>query len=85
MKDPIFDLEQELMECRGVVDDIDLLYRYFGDDVFFTDMTGEHADKIMNLMGGLKDLYELKFDVMFRTFEKVCHEYHKRNNNEEVK
>lgn len=80
MKDPIFDLEQELMECRGVVDDIDLLYKYFGDDEFFAGMKGEHADKIMNLMGGLKDLYDLKFDVMFRTFTKVCHEYHKRGN-----
>lgn len=80
MKDPIFDLEQEIMNCWGVVDDIDLLYKYFGDDEFFTDMKGEHADKIMNLMGGLKDMYQIKFDVMFRTFEKVCHEYHKRGN-----
>jgi len=31
-------------------------------------------------MGGLKDMYQIKFDVMFRTFEKVCHEYHKRGN-----
>tara|TARA_R110000868_G_scaffold9000_10_gene45709 strand:+ start:52467 stop:52952 length:486 start_codon:yes stop_codon:yes gene_type:complete len=63
-----FDLEHEIMQCWAVVDDIDLLYKYFGDDKFFTGMKGEHADKIMNLMGGLKDLYDIKFQRMFDTF-----------------
>ena len=63
-----FDLEHEMMQCWAVVDDIDLLYKYFGDDEFFTGMKGHHADKIMNLMGGLKDLYDIKFQRMFDTF-----------------
>ena len=75
MKD-IFKLEQEIMQCWGVVDDIDLLYKYFGDDPYFRDMEGKHVDKILNLMLGLKELYELKFDTMWHTFEGVCHEYH---------
>jgi hypothetical protein len=74
----IFDLEQEFMDCWGVVDDIDMLYKYFGDHEFFTGIKGEHADKIMNLMGGIHQLYQLKFERTWSTFEKVCEEYHKR-------
>tara|TARA_B110000977_G_C10947059_1_gene443199 strand:- start:493 stop:804 length:312 start_codon:yes stop_codon:yes gene_type:complete len=74
----IFNLEQEFMDCWGVVDDIDMLYKYFGDDEFFIGMKGEHADKIMNLMGGIHAMYQLKFERTWGTFEKVCAEYHKR-------
>ena len=74
----IFNLEQEFMDCWGVVDDIDMLYKYFGDDEFFAGMKGEHADKIMNLMGGIHQMYQLKFERTWGTFEKVCAEYHRR-------
>lgn len=77
MSDNIFKLEQEIMSCWGVVDDIDLLFKYFGDDEDFAGMKGEHADKIMNLMIGLRELYSLKFSNMFSTFEDVCGEYHR--------
>ena len=76
----IFKLEQEIMSCWGVVDDIDLLFKYFGDHKDFAGMKAEHADKIMNLMIGLRELYSVKFDNMFSTFEDVCSEYHKNRN-----
>lgn len=61
-----FDLEQEIMGCWAVVDDIKLLYEEFGDN----SMTN---DKVMNLLLGIHELYALKFDRMFRTFEICCH------------
>ena len=76
MSDKIFDLEQQIMQCWNVVDDIDMLYEYFGDNEFFTGMDSKHADEIMNCMLGLKTLYQVKFEKTWHTFEDVIHRYH---------
>ena len=76
MSNNIIKLEQEIMKCWGVVDDIDLLFKYFGDHEDFAGMQAGHADKIMNLMVGLRELYSVKFNNAFSTFEEVCGEYH---------
>lgn len=73
----IFDLEQQIMNCWAVVDDIDMLYKHFGDHPKFGGRWNSEAeDEMMNLMLGLKSLYELKFQKMWDTFEHVCKDYH---------
>lgn len=79
MSNKIFDLEQQIMQCWNVIDDIDLVTTHFVDS---PDWAGEHfsakaSDALMNKYFGLKEVYDLKFDQMFRTFEEVCKEYHK--------
>lgn len=64
-----FDLEQEIMSCWQVTDDLNILYEYIGDHPFFTGMKAEHEDKIMNLLLGTKTMYEVKFDRLWQTFE----------------
>lgn len=64
-----FDLEQELMDCWDVTTDINDLYEYVGDSEFFAGMSAEHTDKLMNLLLGIKEIYEVKFQRTFRTFE----------------
>ena len=64
------------MNCWNVVDDIDMLYEYFGDNEFFKGMDPKHADEIMNCMLGLKSLYQVKFEKTWQTFEDVAHRYH---------
>lgn len=76
----IFDLEQEIIQCWQVVDDIDFVTKHFVDDPKWE---GDHfsaqaTDAMMNKYFAIKELYELKFDKMFRTFEAVCKEYHRR-------
>jgi hypothetical protein len=39
-------------------------------------MHPELADAIMNKYFAIKELYEIKFDNMWDTFETVCKEYH---------
>ena len=58
MKDR-FDLEQEIMDCWGVVEDIDIVYHAHGDK----------DDELANVLLGLKTLYQLKFERLFNTFE----------------
>ena len=59
-----FDLEQQIMACWNVTSDIDTLC----ESVCESDMT---TDQIANILLGMKQLYELKFDKMFRTFEQL--------------
>jgi hypothetical protein len=79
MSDKIFDLEQRIMNCWNVVHDLDDLYYYFGDDPFFKDMDAKHRDKICNLLLGMKEMYQIKFQKCIFDFEDVCKEYHSRN------
>ena len=79
MTDKIFSLEQRIMNCWNVVHDLDDLYHYFGDDPFFKDMDAKHRDKICNLLLGMKEMYQIKFQKCIFDFEDVCKEYHSRN------
>jgi len=62
-----FDLEQDIMKCWSVTEDIDLLYR----NVMERDLT---TDDIANALLGIKTLYEMKFDEMFSHFETLVSE-----------
>ena len=55
-----FDLEQDIMDCWNITKDLDslLLAVERGDE-----------DQIMNIIIGLRSLYDLKFEKMFNTFE----------------
>ena len=69
----IFDLEQQMLECWNVTKDIDLVTRYLVDN-----SDGYTDDDVMNRYFAIKDLYELKFEQMWDTFEQVCKEYHSK-------
>ena len=70
----IFDLEQQMMECWKVTDDIELVTKYFVDDPKWDGMSPELQDAIVNKYFAIKDLYEIKFENMWHTFEDVCKE-----------
>lgn len=62
-----FDLEQEIMECWNITSDIDDVYSYVmnGDG----ELTPTDRDKVANILLGMSQLYELKFNKLFNTFE----------------
>ena len=59
-----FDLEQSIMKCWNITDDIDLLC----EGVLENEMS---QDDISNVLIGLKALYDIKFDKLFRQFEEL--------------
>lgn len=69
MKVDRFDLEQQILKCWNVTDDIDLLYRNLLDGPAEMDV-----DEMSNALLGIKTLYEMKFNELFNTFEKLVHE-----------
>ena len=60
-----FDLEQEIMSCWNVVDDIKVLHDKVANSNYF-----EGQDDICNFLLGIETIYQAKFDKMFDTFEK---------------
>jgi hypothetical protein len=57
-----FDLEQEILNCWRIVDDLKTL----NEAVLEQDID---RDKISNILTGLSDLYEMKFNKTFEIFE----------------
>ena len=62
-----FDLEQHIMKCWNVTDDVDLAYRSIMDK----DMS---TDSVANLLLGIKTIYDLRFEELFAQFEKMIGE-----------
>ena len=58
-----FDLEQHIMQCWNVTDDINLLYRRYYDTDTMT------KDDVANFLLGLTTLYNAKFEELFNTYE----------------
>jgi len=55
-----FDLEQNIMQCWNVTDDIQLLL----------DMYDEmDEDQMMNYLIGIKQMYQMKFERLWNNFE----------------
>ena len=72
----IFDLEQQIMGCWTVVDDIGEVCKHIGNDPGFASIEPEVEDEIMNLLLGLKSIYQMKFQNLQNSFEEHCEEFH---------
>jgi hypothetical protein len=58
-----FDLEQDIMNCWQVVDDIKILTKRYLDGPVMS------QDEVANVLIGLEALYQIKFEQLFGTFE----------------
>ena len=68
MKDR-FDLEQEIMNAWNIIEDIDMIACYFADSPKYAHMPADISDDLINKLFGLKELYSLRFDRLWDTFE----------------
>ena len=57
-----FDFEQQIMSAWSVVEDLKILH----EGVVEKDLT---TDQISNILLGMQELYQLKFNILFQTFE----------------
>ena len=65
----IRDLEQPIMECWSVCEDLKTVYTQVGD--------GEReptVDELQNALIGMQQLYQWKFEQLFNKFEMVLKE-----------
>ena len=64
---PVLELEQNIMNCWHIVDDLDLLE----ESVMERDMS---TDDVANILLGMKSLYQIRFEKCFDSFEDVMRE-----------
>ncbi len=60
-----FDFEQQIMQCWAITEDINTLYTHVMDQT----QEGIDIDKVSNILLGISQLYELKFQTLFQMFE----------------
>ena len=59
-----FDLEQQIMNCWNVVEDIRTLNETFQNSKM-------SEDQVANYLLGLETIYEVKFEKLFNLYEKM--------------
>jgi len=59
-----FDMEQEIMACWNVTNDIDVLLEAIREKEPTT-------DQIANTLLGMQQLYQFKFERLFKTFDQL--------------
>ncbi len=62
-----FELEQQILACWSICDDLDVLMEAVGEKEL-------SVDDICNALLGLKTMQNLKFDKLFSTFEQMIRE-----------
>ena len=62
----MYDLEQRIMECWELVDDVNLLYEQVMENDLHKDQ-----DKLANALLGLCTIYGMKFERAFNTYEEA--------------
>ena len=59
-----FDLEQNILDCWKITDDVNLLYKNVMEEEL-------DKDKIANVLLGLQAIYSMRFEQLWETFETV--------------
>ena len=77
MSNDILDLEQQILQCWNVISDVEMVTKHFVDAPDWVGMDPKLCDALMNKYFAIKELYDLKFNEMWNTFETVCRDYHK--------
>ena len=62
----LYDLEQPIMDCWRVCNDLETVYKQIGDGA-----REPTHDEMMNTLLGMQQLYEWKFEQLFEMFEMV--------------
>ena len=59
-----FDFEQEIMGVWNIIEELKVLH----EGVLERDLTN---DQISNILSGMTELYQMKFEIVFETFEQL--------------
>ena len=70
-----FELEENIMKCSLILEEIDILMDVVVDDPSGKyDMKPEVLDRITNKLLGIRELYEMRFERLDRTFTAMIKE-----------
>jgi len=74
----IFELEQQLLKCSNIVDDLRMIHKMY-DNMTPDDMTPDaRMESALDKINAIAELYEVHFSTTWYSFEEVCREYQKK-------
>jgi hypothetical protein len=75
VRNKIYQLEEKIMDCWRIIDDLNTTL-----DII--DHTGCDNDAVSNAVIGIKELYNIRFEILFNTFEEVLLELRNSHNSQ---
>ena len=73
-----FDLEEKIMSAWNIIEDIDLAISCVED----VDMSSKEADRLLNILIGIKEMYSIRFQKLFGSFEEYISYIEKKDSEE---
>lgn len=70
------DLEQSIMACWQVTEDIDTVFKHIVD---YTEYGKLDSDEMSNVLLGIKSLYDMKFQHLMSQYEDIIRDGAHRN------
>ena len=68
----IQDLETSIMSFASVTERLDVVADYIADNVDDC----KQVDKLLNMIIGIKELYNHEYSIVWRNYEKACSDYY---------
>jgi hypothetical protein len=68
-----FMLEQMMMKCWHVTDDIETVANYVGN---IAEMPAHHKDEVLNMLNGIESIYNQRFSYMLELFGEMVQNGH---------
>lgn len=65
-----FMLEQMMMKCWHVTDDIETVANYVGN---IAELPANHKDEVLNMLNGIESIYNQRFSDMLELFGEMLH------------
>ena len=78
-------MEDDIMRVWSIVDDINLTLRMVDDSEVFANMSAEQADKLTNVLIGVKELSDYKVQLMWDNYVLLLRDYYKYYGNHDNK
>ena len=74
---PMQKMEDDIMRVWGIMDDLELILDMIGEDEFFGDLPAKHADKLCNILIGVKEMSDYKLNLLWDNYEVSLRDYYK--------
>jgi hypothetical protein len=73
----MYEIEEKIMDCWSVCNDLESIFKQVGDAEKYPT-----PDELMNTLMGMQQLYQWKFEQLFKKYEDVLEKWRAFDNND---
>lgn len=70
-------MEDKIMRVWTLVEDLETLTKYVGDDPYFDGMDAHKQDRLLNVLIGVRELADMRMQDLWEDFEGFIGDYYK--------